>query len=50
MKIPLKTSFCLLVGAALLEPLHAAEKELKSTAVTVGDLANPLLVELARGA
>ena len=46
----LKTSFCLLVGAALVAPLHAAEKELKSAAVTVGDLGNPFFVQIARGA
>ena len=52
MKIPhiLKNSFCLLVGAALVAPLHAAEKELKSAAVTVGDLGNPFFVQIARGA
>ena len=52
MKIPhtLKTSLFLLAGAALVAPLHAAEKELKSTAVTVGDLGNPFFVQIARGA
>ena len=52
MKIPhtLKTPLCLLVGAALIVPLRAAEKELKSAAVTVGDLGNPFFVQIARGA
>jgi ribose transport system substrate-binding protein len=52
MKIPhtLKTPFCLLVGAALVMPLRAAEKELKSVAVTVGDLGNPFFVQIAHGA
>jgi ribose transport system substrate-binding protein len=52
MKIPhtLKTSFCLLVGAALVAPLYAADKELKSAAVTAGDLGNPFFVQIARGA
>ena len=52
MKLPnfLKTAFCLLVGAALVAPLHAADKELKSLAVTVGDLGNPFFVQIARGA
>ncbi|HET9524004.1 MAG TPA: hypothetical protein VFO90_07215, partial [Terrimicrobiaceae bacterium] len=52
MKIPqaLKTYLFVLVGAALVGPLHAAEKELKSTAVTVGDLGNPFFVQIARGA
>ena len=46
----LKTAFCLLAGAAFLTPIHAAEKELKSVAVTVGDLGNPFFVQIARGA
>jgi ribose transport system substrate-binding protein len=46
----LKTSFCLLLGAALVGSLQAAEKELKSVAVTVGDLGNPFFVQIARGA
>ncbi len=46
----LKTAFCLLVGAALVGPLHAADKELKSAAVTAGDLGNPFFVQIARGA
>ena len=52
MKIPnlLKAAFCLLVGAALVAPLHAADNELKSLAVTVGDLGNPFFVQIARGA
>jgi ribose transport system substrate-binding protein len=52
MKIPqpLKTSLCLLAGAALVGPLHAADKELKSAAVTAGDLGNPFFVQIARGA
>ena len=53
MKIPhtLTTRFCFALGAAaLLGPLQAAEKELKSVAVTVGDLGNPFFVQIARGA
>jgi ribose transport system substrate-binding protein len=52
MKIPnlLKTAFCLFVGAPLFAPLHAAEKELKSVAVTVGDLGNPFFIQIVRGA
>ena len=52
MKIPhtLKTSLCLLMGAAFGAPLQAAEKELKSAAVTAGDLGNPFFVQIARGA
>ncbi|MGB7838147.1 MAG: ABC transporter substrate-binding protein [Terrimicrobiaceae bacterium] len=52
MKIPktLKTSLCLLAGAALVGSLHAADKELKSAAVTAGDLGNPFFVQIARGA
>jgi ribose transport system substrate-binding protein len=52
MKIPhpFKPSLCLFIGAALVAPLHAAEKELKSAAVTAGDLGNPFFVQIARGA
>ena len=52
MKIPhtLTKHFCLLAGVALVAPLHAADKELKSVAVTVGDLGNPFFVQIARGA
>ena len=53
MKIPhtLTKSLCFALGAAaLLCPLQAAEKELKSVAVTVGDLGNPFFVQIARGA
>ncbi len=39
-----------MLGAALLGPLQAADKELKSVAVTVGDLGNPFFVQIARGA
>jgi ribose transport system substrate-binding protein len=38
------------MGAALVAPLSAAEKELKSVGVTVGDLGNPFFVQIARGA
>jgi ribose transport system substrate-binding protein len=53
MKIPhtLRKPLCFALGAAaLLSPLQAAEKELKSVAVTVGDLGNPFFVQIARGA
>jgi ribose transport system substrate-binding protein len=46
----LRHPLLLLLGAALLSPLQAAEKELKSVAVTVGDLGNPFFVQIARGA
>jgi len=46
----LKTAFCVLFGVALLGPLQAADKELKSVAVTVGDLGNPFFVQIAHGA
>ena len=39
-----------MLGVALLGPLQAADKELKSVAVTVGDLGNPFFVQIARGA
>ena len=53
MKIPhpLTKPLCFALGAAaLLGSLQAAEKELKSVAVTVGDLGNPFFVQIARGA
>jgi ribose transport system substrate-binding protein len=53
MKIPhtLAKPLCFALGAAaLLCPLQAAEKELKSVAVTVGDLGNPFFVQIAHGA
>jgi ribose transport system substrate-binding protein len=46
----LKPAFCLLVGTSLVAPLRAADKELKSVAVTVGDLGNPFFVQIAHGA
>jgi ribose transport system substrate-binding protein len=47
----LTKSLCFALGAAaLLAPLQAAEKELKSVGVTVGDLGNPFFVQIARGA
>jgi ribose transport system substrate-binding protein len=46
----LKKPVCLLLGAALIGQLQAAEKELKSAAVTVGDLGNPFFVQIAHGA
>ena len=53
MKIPhiLRKPLCFALGAALLVgQLQAAEKELKSVAVTVGDLGNPFFVQIAHGA
>lgn len=52
MKIPhtLRKPLCLVFGVALLGPLQAADKELKSVAVTVGDLGNPFFVQIAHGA
>ena len=53
MKIPhiLRKPLCFALGAALLVgQLQAAEKELKSAAVTVGDLGNPFFVQIAHGA
>lgn len=46
----LRNSLCLLLGTALVAPLSAADKELKSVGVTVGDLGNPFFVQIARGA
>ena len=46
----LRNTLCLLIGTALVAPLSAAEKELKSVAVTVGDLGNPFFVQIAHGA
>jgi ribose transport system substrate-binding protein len=52
MKIPhtLRKPFCLALGVAFLGPLQAADKELKSVGVTVGDLGNPFFVQIAHGA
>jgi ribose transport system substrate-binding protein len=53
MKIPhaLRKPLCFALGtAAILGSLQAADKELKSVAVTVGDLGNPFFVQIARGA
>jgi ribose transport system substrate-binding protein len=47
---PLRNILCVLIGTALVGPLSAAEKELKSVGVTVGDLGNPFFVQIARGA
>ena len=46
----LKPSLCLLVGAALIAPLHATEKELKNVGLTVGDLGNPFFIQIRNGA
>ena len=46
----LRNTLCVLIGTALVGPLSAAEKELKSVGVTVGDLGNPFFVQIARGA
>jgi ribose transport system substrate-binding protein len=46
----LRNTLCVLIGTALVAPLSAAEKELKSVGVTVGDLGNPFFVQIARGA
>jgi ribose transport system substrate-binding protein len=46
----LRNTLCVLVGTALVGSLSAAEKELKSVGVTVGDLGNPFFVQIARGA
>ena len=46
----LRNTLCVLIGTALVAPLSAADKELKSVAVSVGDLGNPFFVQIARGA
>ena len=43
-------SFCLLLAAALVVPLHAAEKEFKNVGLTVGDLGNPFFIQIRNGA
>jgi ABC-type sugar transport system substrate-binding protein len=46
----IKEHVSLLLVASLVAPLHAAEKELKSVAVTVGGFGNTFFVRIARGA
>jgi ribose transport system substrate-binding protein len=52
MKIPqtLRKPLCLALGVAFLGSLQAADKELNSVGVTVGDLGNPFFVQIAHGA
>jgi ribose transport system substrate-binding protein len=46
----LKTSLCLLAATLLATPTRAADKELKSLAITVGDLGNPFFLQIVNGA
>lgn len=46
----LKHSFGLLLGAALILPLHAAEKPFNIVGLTVGDLGNPFFIQIRDGA
>jgi ribose transport system substrate-binding protein len=44
-----KTSLCLLFAASLALPVQAADKQLKSIGVTLGDLGNPFFVQIVNG-
>ncbi len=46
----LKTSLCLLAATLIAAPTRAAEKQLKSLAITVGDLGNPFFLQIVNGA